>query len=84
MGKSEPGHSIQGETQVLNAKPVRRRNNMQLTTDVDLPVWQWQQGRVQWVLGVSEDGVPPIGLLHCLQVQAVLLGDVVKEQDQQQ
>lgn len=39
----------------------------------DLPVRERQQGGVQWMLGVSQDGVPPVHLLHDIWVHTVLL-----------
>lgn len=35
-----------------------------LTVEVDVSVGQGQQRGVQWVVGVPEDGVPLVNLLH--------------------
>lgn len=44
-----------------------------LTVEVDVPVGQRQQWGVQRVLGVAQDGVALVDLLHHIRVQAVLL-----------
>lgn len=44
-----------------------------LTVDVDISVGQREQRRMQRMLGVSEDGVPPVGLLHSFNIQTALL-----------
>ena len=40
---------------------------------MDVPVGEGQQGRVERVVAVTEDGVPLVDLLHHLRVQTVLL-----------
>lgn len=44
-----------------------------LTVQVDVPVGQRQERGMQGVLGVAEDGVPLVNLLHHVCIQAVLL-----------
>lgn len=44
-----------------------------LTAEVGVAIRQRQQRRVQWVVAVAQNGVPPTDLLHYLWVQAVLL-----------
>ena len=47
--------------------------NLGLTVEVDVSVGQRQEWRVQRVVGVPQDGVPLVYLLHHVRVQAVLL-----------
>lgn len=44
-----------------------------LTAEADVSVGQRQERGVQRVVGVTEDGVPLVNLLHHSRVQAVLL-----------
>lgn len=44
-----------------------------LTVEAYVPVGQGQERGVQRVVGVTEDGVPLVDLLHHSRVQAVLL-----------
>lgn len=41
--------------------------------DVDISIGQREQRRMQRMLGVSEDGVPPVRLLHSFHIQTALL-----------
>ena len=47
--------------------------NSGLTVEVDVSIGQGQKRRVQRVVGVPQDGVPLVYLLHHIRVQAVLL-----------
>lgn len=44
-----------------------------LTGEMNVPVGQWQQRRMQRVMTVAKDRVPLVDLLNDLQVQTVLL-----------
>lgn len=46
---------------------------MALTVDVDISIGQREQRRMQRMLGISEDGVPPVSLLHGFHIQTALL-----------
>lgn len=44
-----------------------------LTVDTDISIGQWEQWGMQGVLGVAQDGVPPVRLFHYFKVCAVFL-----------
>lgn len=56
-------------TIIVGSEEIKER----LTADINLPIWQRKQGRVQWMLGVSQNGVPPVHLLHGLHIKTALL-----------
>lgn len=47
--------------------------NWALTVEIDVPVGKGQERGVERVVGVAEDRVPLVNLLHHIRVQAVLL-----------